>query len=241
MAWFKHWFGTRYYSLLYGHRDEQEAADWVQAILHHWDLPRGSEVLDLACGRGRHVRHFAAAGMKVSGVDISEASIREAKARVPEASFVVHDMRETFVHEGFDAMVCLFTSLGYFDTKEDDRLVFGAAYAGLRPGGRFVLDFMNTAAVLRNLVREETVMRDGIRFHITRDLENSTIVKRILVTEHGSTQRFEERVLALRPDELDDMAQEAGFLVEGRTDGPELLPFDPIHSRRYVLWLRKQI
>ncbi|HRH69999.1 MAG TPA: hypothetical protein PLB89_10870, partial [Flavobacteriales bacterium] len=49
----------------------------------------------------------------------------------------------------------------------------------------------------------------------------------------------EERVQALTPVQLEEMARAAGFIVEDRTDGPELVPFDPQHSQRYVLWMRR--
>ena len=240
MGWFKHWFGTRYYALLYGHRDEPDARAWVDTILARWDLPVGSRVLDMACGRGRHARWFTEAGMSVTGIDISEQSIAEARRMVADAQFVVHDMREPFQRESFDAACCLFTSLGYFDDKRDDQRVFDAAWHSLVPGGGFVVDFMNTARVLRELVPIEVVERDGVRFHITRSVEQDVLVKRIAVHElDGQVHQFEERVQALGHEELASMAERAGFIVEGHTDGPVPAAFDPERSSRSVLWLRK--
>lgn len=239
MGWFKHWFGTRYYSLLYGHRDVEDARQWVDAILGRWDLPPGSSLLDLACGRGRHAAFFAEAGLKVTGVDISEASIDEARISVPDAEFVVHDMREPFRPGSFDAVCCLFTSLGYFEDIADDRAVFQAVLYALKPGGRFVLDFMNTGAVLRDLVTEERVHKEGVEFAIERSCDRGVLVKCITVRDGTDSHRFEERVQALTPEQLETMALEAGFEVEDRTDGPALVPFDPARSQRFVLWMRK--
>ncbi|MBL7950429.1 MAG: methyltransferase domain-containing protein [Flavobacteriales bacterium] len=239
MGWFKHWFGTRYYSLLYGHRDVEDARQWVKAILEHWQLPGGARILDLACGRGRHAYFFAEAGLQVTGVDISEASITEAKELVPHAEFAVHDMRQAFRPGTFDAVCCLFTSLGYFDDLEDDHAVFRAVWTALKPGGRFVLDFMNTGPVLRDLVTEERVSKEGVDFKLRRSCEHGVLVKCITVKDGDEVHHFEERVQALGPDQLETMAREAGFEVEDRTDGPELTPFDPINSQRFVLWMRK--
>lgn len=182
---------------------------------------------------------MAEAGMRVTGVDISEESIREARALVPAAEFHVHDMRVPFAHERFDAACCLFTSLGYFDGPEDDRAVFQAVAEALKPGGRFVIDFMNTHRVIAGLVPEETVHAGGLDFQVSRALESGVLVKRVSVRDAGVLHRFEERVRALSPEDLVAMAQEAGFHVEDHTDGPELTPFDPAHSSRSVLWLRK--
>lgn len=241
MGWFKHWFGTRYYSLLYGHRDVEDARQWVEAILGRWQLAQGSAVLDLACGRGRHAFFFAEAGMRVTGVDISEASINEARETVPGAEFAVHDMREPFRPATFDAVCCLFTSLGYFEDLEDDRAVFRAVLAALRPGGRFVLDFMNTGLVIRDLVADERVSKEGIDFKLHRSCDRGVLVKCITVKDGAEVHRFEERVQALTPDQLQAMAREAGFEIEDRTDGPELLPFDAMNSQRFVLWMRKPL
>jgi SAM-dependent methyltransferase len=239
MGWFKHWFSTPYYVLLYGHRDEVEARTWVDTILERWALPPGSRILDMACGRGRHARWFANAGMDVTGIDISEESIQDARARSPEIDFRVHDMREPVALDRFDGISCLFTSLGYFDTPDDDRLVFAAAMKALRPGGRFIIDHMNTNVVLSRLVEEEQLVRQGIHFRITRSLEAGVIVKRIQVEDAGKVHHFEERVLALMPDQIEGMAREAGLVIEDVTDGPDASAFDPFLSQRFVLWMKK--
>ncbi len=239
MGWFKHWFGTRYYSLLYGHRDVEDARLWTRAILDRWQLKAGAGLLDLACGRGRHAHFFSEAGLDVTGVDISETSIAEARALVPHARFAVHDMRQPFGQGTFDAVCCLFTSLGYFDDLADDQAVFSAVWAALKPGGRFVLDFMNTGLVLRDLVEEEHISMEGIDFSLTRALRDGVVVKCITVQDGAEEHLFQERVQALMPHQLEAMARSAGFEIEDRTDGPELAPFDPAASQRFVLWMRK--
>ena len=241
MGWFKHWFGTRYYALLYGHRDVDDARIWAQAILGRWGLPEGASLLDLACGRGRHAHFFAEAGQRVVGIDISEASIAEARVAVPSAEFVVHDMRESFRPEAFDAVCCLFTSLGYFEGLDDDRAVFAAVFGALKPGGRFVLDFMNSDRIVQDLVPEEWSTIEGVKFRIQRSCTDQVLSKRITVHDGMAIHHFEERVQALTPLQLEAMATEAGFVIDDRTDGPVLAPFDPLRSQRFVLWMHKPI
>lgn len=241
MGWYTHWFGTRYYTLLYGHRDDADAATWVDAILGRWQLPARAHLLDMACGRGRHARHFALRGMRTTGIDISDASIADARVAAANVEFHVHDMREVFALGAFDGICCLFTSLGYFDHLADDQLVFHAAAKALKPGGFFVLDFMNTEVVLRDLVGEEVVERDGVHFRIARCLVNDVLVKRVTVTDGAEVHLFEERVQALDPTTLESMARNAGLEILDRTDGPVLSPFDPQRSARFVLWTRKPL
>lgn len=246
MGWYRHWFGTPYYKLLYGHRDDAEAAEWVDAILHRWQLPSGARLLDLACGRGRHARWFTARGLEVTGADISPESIAEARANVPDGRFLVHDMREPISGACFDAACCLFTSLGYFDSLTDDQRVFDAVSSMLKPGGRFVVDFMNTRVVLRDLVPVEFMECDRVRFRIDRSVEGDpalagqvVLVKRITAEDNGCQHLFEERVQALAPAQLERMAVTAGLVIEDRTDGPGASPFDADRSSRFVLWTRK--
>jgi SAM-dependent methyltransferase len=238
MGWYKEWFGTRYYALLYGHRDEGEAARWVRSILDRWEAPAGTRLLDMACGRGRHAYHFAQAGLDVTGIDLSPESIAEAKRHVPNGRFLVHDMRVTVEPGAFDLITCLFTSLGYSLDPQDDKATFRAVAANLRPGGRFALDFMNSRWVLDRLVPEETLVRDGVRFHISRTMVDGVIVKRIGVEDADQYHEYEERVRALMPETLEAMAVDAGLIVEDRTDGPDLTPYDPQASQRFVLWTR---
>lgn len=240
MSWSTPWFDSRYYELLYGHRDERDAALWVEAILGRWRLPAGSRVLDMACGRGRHARCLVSAGMRVTGIDLSPASIAAARERVPEAEFHVHDMREPIPGAEFDAAICLFTSIGYTSAPEDDLRVLRSAHTMLARDGHFVLDFMNTPKVLGNAMPGEDRLIAGVRFHTERRQEQGTLVKSITVDDDGRMHRFEERVRLLLPSQLERLAEEAGLVVVDRTDGPRLDPFDPIHSDRFVLWTTKR-
>ncbi len=239
MAWYRTWFGTPYYKLLYGHRDEDDAEVWVRCILRRTGVGPEADVLDMACGRGRHAYWFARAGCRVSGIDISEESIAEARRDVPGAVFTVHDMRAPYANGTFDLVVCLFTSLGYFEDEDDDRKALTAAFAALRPGGHFVLDFMNSERVLRELVPMECQEAGGVRFTIARAVEDGMVVKRIVAEDGTGRHCFEERVAALAPDRLVALVQEAGFVALERTDGPEPTPFDPARSQRLVIWARR--
>lgn len=239
MAWYRTWFGTSYYKLLYGHRDQDDAHAWVRMILEKLKPGSVVDVLDMACGRGRHARWFIEEGCNVTGIDISPESIADARKAAPGGAFVVHDIRETFASERFDLVVCLFTSLGYFESPGDDQRALVAAAAALRPGGWFVLDFMNSNKVLRDLVGEECMESGGVRFSISRSMERGRIVKRIVAEDSGEVHRFEERVTALMPAQLESLVVAAGLVIRDRTDGPVPLPFDPDRSNRLVIWAQR--
>jgi len=54
--WFKSWFDSDYYHILYAHRDEKEAEVFLSNLIQKLKIKQGSSILDLGCGRGRHAR-----------------------------------------------------------------------------------------------------------------------------------------------------------------------------------------
>ena len=122
MTWFANWFDSPYYHLLYKNRDEEEAEHFIDNLIAQLQLKKGSRIIDIACGKGRHATYFHKKGMYVVGVDLSANSIAKAKENEKEnLQFAVHDMREIFKKNYFDIATNLFTSFGYFDNNEDEQ------------------------------------------------------------------------------------------------------------------------
>ena len=61
------WFDSDYYHVLYKHRDYNEARNFINNIVEYLDLKKGSKILDLACGIGRHSIYLDKIGFKVVG------------------------------------------------------------------------------------------------------------------------------------------------------------------------------
>lgn len=237
---FNGWFGTPWYALLYGHRNEDDAREMLEPMMAKAGLLPGNRVLDLACGRGRHAAVLVRKGLEVTGIDISPESIKEAREAAPTAHFDVFDIREPYATAAYDAVICLFTSLGYTDDREDDARAVQAAAQALKHNGLFILDLMNGRHVSANLVREEVKEVEGVRFEINRMMEGTDVLKQIRVTHPGGEDVYEERVHAWDLPEVESMVARAGLRVEEVTDGSCQLPFDPERSERMVTWARKQ-
>ena len=69
MSWYNDWFNSEYYLKVYKHRDEVEAERLVSLILNNVNLEGGSNILDMACGSGRHAIAFAKKGFNVTAID----------------------------------------------------------------------------------------------------------------------------------------------------------------------------
>jgi SAM-dependent methyltransferase len=214
--WFEEWFGEEYLAL-YPHRDEAEAAEAVELVSAATGFRPGWRVLDVACGAGRHARAFRGAGARCFGVDLSGTLLRIAQG-VTDAPLVRADMRCLPIRPAsMDLTVNLFTSFGYFDRDAEHRLALREMVSTVRPGGWFVIDFLNPATVRRGLVARENVSLNGRNVEVRRELsaDDHHVTKTILTPEG---RRFRERVRLFEPDEIRGMLATLGVRVE-RTYG----------------------
>ena len=78
MAWYKDWFNSKYYHLLYKNRDHNEAALFLDNISNEFKN-KNAKILDVACGKGRHAKYLNNLGFDVTGIDLSVNSIKYAK------------------------------------------------------------------------------------------------------------------------------------------------------------------
>ena len=83
--WYKEWFSSSYYLDIYRHRDEEDARNLINLIQRTVSIDTHSKLLDIACGAGRHSLEFARRGFDVTGFDLSEYLISEAKRTGREA------------------------------------------------------------------------------------------------------------------------------------------------------------
>ena len=142
--WFKDWFNSPYYHLLYKNRDEVEAMAFIQRLINHLKPEPKSKLLDIACGKGRHSKALADMGFDVTGIDISSDSIKEAKQYESEnLHFEQHDMRINYKLNYFDMAFNFFTSFGYFKSQEEHQDAIATMTNALKVGGVLVIDYLN--------------------------------------------------------------------------------------------------
>lgn len=159
-------FWEDYASLLFGGERWAEAPAVVSSILELAGTRRGTPVLDLCCGPGRHALEFATRGYPVVGVDITEPYLAAARDSaealgLTDAEFVRADARAWSRPEAFGLAVNLYTSFGYFDSPEEDRLMLARAYESLAPGGTLVMEMSGKETAARDFIEGEWFERDG--------------------------------------------------------------------------------
>lgn len=239
--WFREWFNSPYYHVLYAHRTYTEAEAFIKRITAHLELPAGARVLDAACGKGRHSLTLHQLGFETTGVDISPESIREAKAaETAGLHFEVGDIRDVYKPAYFDVVFNLFSSFGYFDSNEEDIRVLKAFNQSLKPGGLLVLDYMNSEFIIKTLVPREIIERQDVQFHISRRVEGGFIKKNIQFLAPDGNHEYEEKLKVINQFHFEKMLERAGFTLLQRFGDYALSPFVSSRSPRLILVAQTQ-
>jgi SAM-dependent methyltransferase len=141
------------YDLFYADKPYILEASFVQECLHRYGDGEFNRLLDIACGTGQHAIALNDLGFDIIGVDYSEDMIACARRKIKQRRslyFRVQDMRSLSVSEKpFDAITCLFDSIGYVATNEGLIKALNGVYDHLRPGGLFIFEFWHAGAMLR--------------------------------------------------------------------------------------------
>lgn len=238
--WFKDWFNSPYYHILYQHRDFKEAEIFVNNLSTFLQIQAGERILDVPCGKGRHSIQLNKKGYDVTGLDLAQENIRFAKKFSNESlRFFVHDMREPFLKEQFSFVFNLFTSFGYFINEEDNLKTLQMFASSLKKGGKLVIDFLNTEKVLKNLIPSEHKTLSGIDFHITKELKDDHIIKNIQFFDKGINFSYEEIIKAIRKEEFLSYFNHYQLKILNIFGDYSLNEFSPEKSDRMIFILEK--
>lgn len=242
--WYEHSFGEDYL-LVYKHRDTQGARREVERMVEWLKLPQEAKVLDLCCGMGRHSMALVEAGFEVTGVDLSEVLLREARRNDPEhrVTWLQADMRKLPLTEGFDAVVNLFSSFGYFKEDHEHIQVLREIKRVLKPEGRFIIDYLNPRYTADHLVPESERVDDGQRIVERRVIQNGYVMKRIWISQadksegddRGEPREYLERIKLYTAEQFTAMLGEAGLTLERIYGSHAGESYDQIMSPRMIL------
>ncbi len=130
-----------YYDLIYQDlKDYREEAAKIDTLLQRLN-PTLQKLLDVGCGTGEHAKQLRTRyGYEVDGIDIEPGFVRIAQKKNPEASFQVGDMRDFRLGQRYDALLCLFSSIGYTETFDGFRAAIQCFAQHLNPGGWLICE-----------------------------------------------------------------------------------------------------
>ncbi len=249
--WFREWFRDENYSVVYDHRDEDEAEYLLDLVERVTGDDKTRRVLDLACGSGRHAISLARRGYPdVIGVDLSPTLLREAQEEATRVGvhikFLEQDMRELKLDGPFDLVLNVFTSFGYFESDQENEKVIKAVSRLLSPNGVFVLDFFNADWVRTHLVaHDERILPDRKRLEQTRWIEGGRVEKRMLIRGNAheksgaDAQEFLESVRLYSLEDFRKMFESAGLKLNSMAGNYTGAPFDAERSPRLIMFVSK--
>jgi len=222
--------------------DQMERApkeiDKIESLV---DLDLDMKILDLCCGVGRHSIELAKRGYDVTGVDLTEHYLEKGKKKAEETEldieFVKEDMREFKRQEGFDVVLNLFTSFGFFEDEDENMRVLENVYDSLRPNGKFILDVMGKE-ILARIYEEKDWSKADDGFTLEKrsvDKDWSWMeTRRIIIDEQGKKE-YNVSHWIYSAKELKDMLKQVGFTsidVYGNFEGD---PYDEGAERLIVI------
>lgn len=143
-----------YYDIIYGDKDYAAEATFVHRCIEQHGDGQVTRLLELACGSGNHAFELEKLGYQITATDYSSDLLavakRKAETRSSQVDFRLADMRTLALDdEPFDAIYCLFDSIGYVQTNQAIADVLAGVQRHLRPGGLFIFEFWHAAAMLR--------------------------------------------------------------------------------------------
>ena len=241
MNWFKNWFDSKYYHILYKDRGVEEATIFIDNIICKIKPNKKDFFLDLGCGAGRHSIYLNKKGFYVDGIDLSKESLDAATPNENEKlHFFLRDMRNIKEKKKYNYILNLFTSFGYFKQEKDNQLVINGVSQALKKNGIFVIDFLNTNYCLKKLVKNEKKIIENQEFNITRWHNKEFLFKKIKFKENGKTRIYTERIQLLKKEDIINLCENEKLKLINSFGDYHLNKFDE-KSERLILLFKKII
>ena len=143
---------STYYDALYVNELEyaQEAAKVKELMTMH-GVPLQADLLILACGTGGHVPYFKN-DYCVSGLDLSEDMLNLAKEKFPDVRFHLGNLIDYKLETCFDAIICLYGSIGFVKTVDNLYASMKRIATHLRPNGLALITPWSTVEDFQDLL-----------------------------------------------------------------------------------------
>jgi methyltransferase family protein len=204
------------------------------------ELAGGGGALEFAIGTGRIALPLAERGVRVAGIDSSEAMLARlrAKAGADRIDARAGDMAATRVDGDFSLVYLVFNTIFNLTSQDGQVACFENAAAHLSPGGRFVIEAR--VPELQRLPLGQTVLPwradpAGMSFYVF----DTTVQRMDGQHFYLADGRMQASPIELRyawPSELDLMARIAGLRLQDRWGGWRREPFtglSPAHVSVY--------
>jgi SAM-dependent methyltransferase len=217
------------------HYDEDTAGMAVEPVVDFLvERARGGPVLELGIGTGRIAVPLSQRGVRVHGIDLSEAMLARLRAKTDDIGVTVGDFATTRVDGTFTLVYLVFNTIQNLTTQDAQVACFENAAAHLDPGGYFVIE-----VGLPDLKGEKLRIFDFSDEHIgldEYDVANQRLVSHHYTKRDGTFEYGSGPFRYVWPSELDLMARIAGLHPRERWSGWQGEPFTSMSEKLVAVW-----
>jgi Methyltransferase domain len=204
------------------------------------ELAGDGGALELGIGTGRIALPLAGRGVRVHGIDLSEAMVARLRAKpgADDIDVTIGDFATTIVEGTFSIVYLVFNTIMNLTSQDEQVECFRNAAAHLGPGGCFVIEVM--VPELQRLPPGETVRPFSVTpTHLGFD--EYDLAQQGLISHHYSLVDGELEVVSMPfryvwPSELDLMARFAGMTLRERWSGWKREPFTSESTKHVSVW-----
>ena len=221
---------------------DPEVVDPVVDFLQ--DLAGGGAALELGIGTGRIALPLARRGVRVHGIDLSEAMVARLRAKpgANEIGVTIGDFATATVDETFSVAYLVFNTINNLTTQDEQVACFRNVAAHLEPGGCFVIE-VGVPKLRRLPPGDSFVAFDVSPTHLGFD--EYDVARQGLISHHYSLVDDEWQVVSMPfryvwPAELDLMARLAELRLRERWSDWNRAPFTSESTKHVSVWEKRQ-
>ncbi|MBT4485384.1 MAG: class I SAM-dependent methyltransferase [Candidatus Latescibacteria bacterium] len=236
--WYENYFGPDYLKIDIQKNTKKEVS-FIRSI---FKLNRGTKLLDVACGYGRHLVPLIESGIDVVGCDLSQFMLKKSATRLKEngkkkQKLILCDNRALPFRHTFDFACNMFNSFGYFEREDDNFKVLKSIAQALKPGGLFLLDLLNRDFFLHSFHQKDWFENNGA-FILEKkwfdSVNNRSEIDVTVLDKHGK-RMYHHSIRLYSYTELTMLLEAAGFTILSVFGGFNGEDFDWFHDRMLIL------
>ena len=204
------------------------------------ELASDGSALELGIGTGRIALPLAERGIRVHGIDLSEAMVARLRAKpgADQIGVTIGDFATTTVEGRFSVAYLVFNTIMNLTSQDEQVACFQNVAAHLRPGGCFVIE-VGTPDLQRlppgETVRAFTVTSERLGFD-EYDIAAQGLISHHYWIKDGNLEVFAAPFRYVWPAELDLMARLAGMSLRERWSGWKREPFTSDSTQHVSVW-----